>query len=432
MAQMAINTGSTPRLTGWTFLIGLALVAMVGFVISANLTAGYNPSQPVKMLNDQWFCGSPGITGYGCGGVFASRYGKAWGIPWPMLGMAYFAAILVWLVVFGRRSLNIFFALFLFAGAVVSLLLLYILLWVLPGQCRWCLMIHLCNALIILGAALGFWVYGGLRDLSRIRLNFLKALLVAMIILSLAGWTAAYVLSFQKDAFQKAFIKFKTDENYQLWQFKSQKARQIPIRPQDHVLGNPLAPVKIVVYKDYQCAHCRDAWILLENLYKKYPDRLVLVVRHWPLSSQCNPHMNVDQHSYACSAARAAEAVALLKGQKAFWDYNRLLVDYYQRLDEVPYVKLAGQMGIPAKSFLAAAEGPKVGVKLQQDILSMKSLGVESVPAVFLNGRFVEGWLIPGFLEKLVKSEYIPTTTASSPDTAPAKLPAGSGGPPRR
>ena len=151
MTQMALNSGMAVRRTGWLFLIGLALVALVGFVVSAKLTGGYNPTKPVSLLENAWFCGPQGVTGYGCSGVFASRYGKLWGIPWPMFGMAYFAAILAWLAVFGRKSLNIFFGLFLLAGAVVSVGLLFILLFVLPGQCRWCLMIHLCNGLILLG-----------------------------------------------------------------------------------------------------------------------------------------------------------------------------------------------------------------------------------------------------------------------------------------
>jgi protein-disulfide isomerase/uncharacterized membrane protein len=411
MAEIAVGGGTTGRQVGFGFLMGLGLAAMVGFVVSAKLTGGYNPSKPVSLLENAWFCGPQGVTGYGCSGVFASRYGKLWGLPLPMFGMAYFGAILAWLVVFGRKSLNIFFALFLLGGAGMSAWLLFILLFVLPGQCRWCLMIHLCNGLIILGVFTGFGLYGGLLDFSQIREKFLKAVLVALLILALAGWLAAYVLNFQKDAFQNAYIRLKLDENIQLWQFQTQKAKNIPLRPDDHLLGKPTAPVRIIAYKDYQCTHCREAWLLLEKVYRKFPDRVAVVVRHWPLSNQCNPHMNVDQHPFACPAARAVEAVALLKGQKAFWDYNTKLVDYSLRLDEVPYVKLAGEMGIPARDFLAAVEDPRVNQNLQRDILSLKDLGFESVPSIFINGRYVEGWQIPGFLEKLVQRELLPPAT---------------------
>ncbi len=415
MTQMPMNTESGPRFAGWDFLLGLALVAMVGFMISAKLTGGYNPSKPVGMLNNEWFCGKQGVMEYGCSGVFAGRYGKFLGVPWPMFGMAYFAMILAWLVVFGRKILNVFFGLFLLAGGLVSLVLLYILLFVVPGQCRWCLMIHLCNGLIIVVAFTGFGIYGGLLDFTEWKFKLVKSVLVGLIIVSLAGWTAAYVLNFQKNALQNAYVKLKLDENIQLWQFKAQKPRDIPIGPEDHVLGKPSAPVKVVAYKDYQCTHCREASNLLESLYYKYPDRVMLVFRHWPLSNQCNPNMAVDQHPFACPAAKAAEVVTLLKGQKAFWDYNKLLVDYSLRLDEVPYMKLAGQMGIPADKFLAAVENPNVNQKIQADILSLKKLGFESVPAVFINGRYVEGWQIPGFLEKLVKAESeVKTATQST------------------
>jgi len=409
---------SQARNPHWIYLTLIFFFALIGFGLCVNLFIGYE-GKPGGMLRSEWFCGESGAFDYGCSGVFASRFGKPWGIPTPVFGAIYFGAILVWLLIFGKKSLNFLFALFLAAGALVSIFLLVILFFVLPGQCRWCLMVHLTNGLIILTSIIGFVRTGGLLDFSHAHMMFTRAFLVAFIMLTLVGWGAALVMQTQVKYLRREYEAVRLSECFQRGLYTQQKTRTVKLNPDDHILGSRIAPVKIVVYQDYECDHCLHAAKIVhqayEKLNKEFPDSVAVIVRQYPLSLRCNRYFETDLHPYACAAAQSAEAVALLGGQEAFWAYHDLLHKNFDNLESSPYRELAKKLGFSEKSFNEALKDPKVKEKIARDVESMHSLGYKAVPAVFINGRHVDGWKLKGFIEDLaraeIKGEPVPTPT---------------------
>jgi protein-disulfide isomerase/uncharacterized membrane protein len=408
-----------PCRTPWGYLFLISLVALIGFILCLNLLWAY-AGDPKGMLTNEWFCGGQNGLEYGCSGVFASRFGKPWGIPLPAFGAIYFGTVLVWFLVFGRQSFNFFLALFFAGGAAVSLGLLFILFFVLPGQCRWCLLVHLINGAMIVAALLAFSVSRSFFDFRPLLFKLTRACLVGFIMLTLTGWTSAVVFKIQADYMKKEYEAVRLSECFQRGLYAQQKARIIKITPDDHILGLRSAPVKIVAYQDYQCDHCLKASKILKTAVNRLnqsgkQNNLCLVVRQYPLSRRCNPHYRSDYHPYSCAAARAAEAVAIAGGEPAFWKYHELLHNNFEELDQSPYAALAAGLGIPEKSFLAALKTPRVQSKIKTDIETLHDLGFSVVPTIFINGRHVDGWQVPGFIEQLAREELRPFLTAPPP-----------------
>ncbi len=409
-----------PERTHWGYYILISFFAFMGFLLCLSLLWAY-VGDAKGMLSNEWFCGSQNGLGYGCSGVFASRFGKPWGIPLPAFGALYFGTVLVWFLVYGRESLNLFFALFLAAGAAVSLGLLVILLFILPGQCRWCLLVHLVNGAMIVSGIVAFYVSKSLFDLRHLIFKLTRALLVGFIMLSLIGWTAAVIFKVQANQMKKEYETVRLSETFQRELYARQKTRTIKLTPEDHILGLRSAPVKIVAYQDYQCDHCLKAAKILQTTVNRLnnsgrENNVCLVVRNYPLSRRCNPYYRTDYHPYSCIATRAAEAVALAAGEPAFWKYCELLHKNFKNLDQSPYQELAEDIGIPEKSFQTAMTDPRVKSKIQMDIDSLRGLGFSVVPTIFLNGRHVDGWQIPGFLEQLTR-ELLPPNPTTNPAT---------------
>jgi len=71
--------------------------------------------------------------------------------------------------------------------------------------------------------------------------------------------------------------------------------------------GNPSAPITIVEYTDFECPYCRQAHPMLVELFKRYGDRVRLVVKDMPMPF----------HPRAMPAARMFEAVAMQDASKA-------------------------------------------------------------------------------------------------------------------
>jgi hypothetical protein len=81
----------------------------------------------------------------------------------------------------------------------------------------------------------------------------------------------------------------------------------------DHIYGNKDAEVTIVEYSDYECPFCKQFSPTLKKIVDESNGTVRWVYRHYPL----------HQHSF--EKLVAAECVAKLKGNDAFWQYGDLL-----------------------------------------------------------------------------------------------------------
>lgn len=83
--------------------------------------------------------------------------------------------------------------------------------------------------------------------------------------------------------------------------------------PTDHIMGNKDAKVTIIEYSDFECPFCKQFHPTLERIVKENNGNVAWIYRHYPL----------HQHSF--EKLLAANCVAEIKGDDAFWKYSDLL-----------------------------------------------------------------------------------------------------------
>ncbi len=91
-----------------------------------------------------------------------------------------------------------------------------------------------------------------------------------------------------------------------------------PISKDDHILGNPNAPIVIIEYSDYDCPYCRifhDTMKKVIDTYGKDGD-VAWVYRHFPIA---------QLHPTASKISEAAYCVTELGGNDAFWKFTDAL-----------------------------------------------------------------------------------------------------------
>ena len=86
-----------------------------------------------------------------------------------------------------------------------------------------------------------------------------------------------------------------------------------PITSEDHIRGNPDAPVKIIEYSDFECPFCKRFHETMKQAMAEYGDEVAWVYRPFPLH-QLHPVK-------ARREAVAAECANELGGDDAFWRY---------------------------------------------------------------------------------------------------------------
>jgi protein-disulfide isomerase len=140
------------------------------------------------------------------------------------------------------------------------------------------------------------------------------------------------------------------------------------------------APVTIEEFGDYQCPPCGALYPELEKIKADYGDRVRLVFRHYPL---------VRLHPNALAAAHAAEAAGL---QGKFWEMHDRLYRGQKSWEKAgdaraAFAAYARSLGLDAERFARDANSDIVDARVVADHERARSLGVDSTPVIFVNGR---------------------------------------------
>jgi protein-disulfide isomerase len=175
---------------------------------------------------------------------------------------------------------------------------------------------------------------------------------------------------------------------------------EVPV-PDDHVLGNPAAPVTLLEYGDYECPYCAAAAPVLRQVVEQSGGRVRLVFRNFPLA---------DQHPYALIAALAAEAAG---AQGAFWPMHEMLFAHQDRLDDAALRSYADELGIDGSRVVGQAAQP-FGDKVEADFAAALAAGVGGTPTVFVDGRLYTGRIEAGALRRAIGGTTAPEAAPES------------------
>lgn len=147
-----------------------------------------------------------------------------------------------------------------------------------------------------------------------------------------------------------------------------------PVGPEDHMQGDPDAPITFVEYGDYQCPDCGQAYPIVKRVQQHFGDRLLLVYRNFPLT-QIHPN------------AQPAAEVAEFAGTKGkFWEMHDLLFENQPRLGPELYEELAVQLGLDPAALIAALDSGQFKERVRADFTGGVRSGVNGTPTFFING----------------------------------------------
>jgi protein-disulfide isomerase len=142
--------------------------------------------------------------------------------------------------------------------------------------------------------------------------------------------------------------------------------------------GPAQAPVTIVEFSDFQCPFCARVNPTLEQVRAKYGDKVRIVFRQYPL----------DMHP---QARKAAEASLCANEQGKFWEMHDAMFANQQLLGVDDLKAKAVGLGLNADSFNSCLDSGKFGSQIAQDLEAGSAAGVSGTPALFINGRFING-----------------------------------------
>lgn len=146
--------------------------------------------------------------------------------------------------------------------------------------------------------------------------------------------------------------------------------------------GGEKAKVTIVEFSDFQCPFCSRAADTVNQIKKKYGNKIKIVFKHFPL----------PMHQQAMPASEAAMCVYEQSKDK-FWKMHDILFKHQDKLSNDDLAKHAKEAGADEKKFKECFDAKKYAETIQKDLAYGEKLGVRSTPTFFINGQILSGAL---------------------------------------
>ncbi len=364
------------------------------------------------------------VPGCGPGSPCAKAAASVWGrIPWvnwpvSFVGLAYFLALLVaWIT--SRQGVSNGFRQLARLGGVISVGFVVVML---AGGylCPYCLGAHAANlAFLLMVEMVGRSAAPSLRPLATGGAVFLLA-------------TAALAVA---EVTQKQRVLEKEERELersteQIIQQRSQDGHAASTQPQQegptftgrYRLGPEAAPIRLVIFSDYQCEDCGH---VEDDIFAFFAQRddMSISVKHYPMCTDCNAYIRTNVHTNACWAARAAETAGILRGNDGFWQMHEWLFEHEGYFSNEQMRDFLIEQGYDFDQWSRMMASEETFRLVQQDIDEGIDLGIQHTPMIFINGVELKGWRVQGSVQQAVEalaatSPPALTAAADTPRTA--------------
>jgi protein-disulfide isomerase len=166
----------------------------------------------------------------------------------------------------------------------------------------------------------------------------------------------------------------------------------VAIADHDPFRGPANAPITIIEFSEYQCPFCARVTPTLKQIEEKYAGKVRIVFKDFPLPNHAQ-------------APKAAEAAHCAGEQGKYWQLHDRLFANQQQL-QIPELKThAGAIGLDQAAFDQCLDSGKHAANVQADVDLGASMGVQSTPTVYINGRVVTGAQPIGVFTSVIDEE---------------------------
>jgi protein-disulfide isomerase len=157
-------------------------------------------------------------------------------------------------------------------------------------------------------------------------------------------------------------------------------------------VGPSNAPVTIVEFSDYQCPYCERAESSVQEVLKKYGDKVHFVYMDFPL----------PMHSNAMKAAQAARCAG---DQGKYWPYHDALFADQTKLDDTGLKATAERLKLDPKKFDQCLAGDLHLDQIKKSQEAGSDAGVDGTPTFIINGQMLNGAQSASEMESIIDDQ---------------------------
>lgn len=367
------------------------LISLVGAVISLYLVQAHITVK--SGLKTTGVCDFSAAVN--CDAAAASSYSAIFGIPVAVLGLAGYVscvALVGWYLSTPSprstepMSIPGFVQTYYATSVLYSVFLALVSVLVLPAICPACVALYATNVLGLV--FVGFWTQRGpVKTLTTQVMNLGKALghpaaltfiaVTAVVTVIGTGYTRAAI---DRGAVESSPPRVARIDDSVLY------AEHAPAR------GPADAPLKIVVFSDFECPYCSRFAKTLTFAEETFGPQLRIEFRHYPLPF----------HQFA---AMGSALGVCAQRQGMFWEWHDALFADQSRVTPSGMQELVRELGLNEEAIAACVKEDAVKEILAADRAAGQAAGVSGTPAFLVNGKFYNGALPIQELTRILEAE---------------------------
>lgn len=159
--------------------------------------------------------------------------------------------------------------------------------------------------------------------------------------------------------------------------------------------GSDRGYIVVQKFADFLCPHCLHASYLLQEALVRWPGRIVVVYRHFPLDATCNPALgpgskpNKPYGDWRCNGAQASICAADYPGFASFYHGVFELQNQQSPIDLAQLERISATAKIPWPALRSCMGTESTQRKLMRDIEDARTIDIHSTPTLVVNGRLL-------------------------------------------
>ncbi len=172
----------------------------------------------------------------------------------------------------------------------------------------------------------------------------------------------------------KSFLVKELQTKYDL-KIKLDTLKKISIKKnnyQDIRFGSNNAPIKLAVFSDYQCSHCKTFHQELEKRIKKFPNLIQVQYHHFPVINAFSKNLAI--YGYC------------MHEQDKFKDFSDLVYENQGNLNYDNLMLKLSPLNYNSKKLASCLKSPMPNLALEHDTNEATNLNINSTPKVIMNG----------------------------------------------
>ena len=171
-------------------------------------------------------------------------------------------------------------------------------------------------------------------------------------------------------------------------------------------IGSENPALVITEFADYLCFQCNKMHFYLRRLASRYPGKIKIIHRHFPMDHAVNPIVQKPLHQGSGILA----LLAIYAGtEDRFWQMNDYLFATARSEAKIDLRTVADAVGMDYNKLAQSIRMPRIRQQLHADIIDALKLGITGTPAFLIDGRLYTAQIPPEVLTRVIK-------LGSSPD----------------